>query len=36
VIDTLVLRDPVPELAELPVGETFGRTNRFRLSAGGI
>jgi hypothetical protein len=23
VIDTLVLRDPVPEPAELPVGETF-------------
>jgi Ca2+/H+ antiporter, TMEM165/GDT1 family len=36
VIDTLVPRDPVPEPAELPVGETFGRTNRFRLSAGGI
>ena len=34
-VDTLVLRDPVPEPAELPVGETFGHTNRLRLPAGG-
>jgi putative Ca2+/H+ antiporter (TMEM165/GDT1 family) len=29
VIDMLVLRDPVPEPASKPVGETFGRIDRF-------